>query len=171
MINIRLAVITDAHNLAEIATKTFRDTFLKYNNKEDIDLYCAEKYSEKIQENEILDVNKTTVICEVDKKIIGYAQINWNVLLDKINIEKQAEIQRFYITEEWQGKGIAQELMQFLLHEITARNIKSAWLGVWEKNSRAITFYKKFGFDEISEHVFILGSDKQRDIILNKLII
>ena len=46
------------------------------------------------------------------------------------------------------------------------RNTDIAWLGVWEENSRAIAFYKKFNFEEAGEHVFSLGSDPQRDIIL-----
>jgi ribosomal protein S18 acetylase RimI-like enzyme len=41
-----------------------------------------------------------------------------------------------------------------------------AWLGVWERNTKAIAFYKKFGFHEVGEHVFPLGTDAQRDIVM-----
>ena len=40
------------------------------------------------------------------------------------------------------------------------------WLGVWEHNPRAIAFYRKYGFREVGEHVFQLGRDPQRDLIL-----
>jgi ribosomal protein S18 acetylase RimI-like enzyme len=40
------------------------------------------------------------------------------------------------------------------------------WLGVWERNPRAIAFYRKFEFREAGEHVFPVGNDPQRDIVL-----
>lgn len=42
------------------------------------------------------------------------------------------------------------------------------WLGVWERNPRAIAFYRRSGFVEVGEHVFQLGSDPQRDVIMAK---
>ena len=40
------------------------------------------------------------------------------------------------------------------------------WLGVWERNPRAIAFYRKAGFVEVGSHTFVLGSDPQRDLVL-----
>jgi RimJ/RimL family protein N-acetyltransferase len=40
------------------------------------------------------------------------------------------------------------------------------WLGVWERNPRAIAFYRKFGFVEVGDKVFPLGTDPQRDIVM-----
>ncbi len=40
------------------------------------------------------------------------------------------------------------------------------WLGVWEHNPRAVAFYRKKGFRVVGDHVFQLGSDPQRDLIM-----
>ncbi|OYY07322.1 MAG: GNAT family N-acetyltransferase, partial [Sphingobacteriia bacterium 35-36-14] len=40
------------------------------------------------------------------------------------------------------------------------------WLGVWEKNSRAIRFYEKNGFKIFSSHLFTLGNDIQTDLLM-----
>lgn len=40
------------------------------------------------------------------------------------------------------------------------------WLGVWEENPRAISFYKKNGFIEFDKHNFQLGDDAQTDILM-----
>ena len=37
------------------------------------------------------------------------------------------------------------------------------WLGVWEHNHRAITFYEKMGFTIFDRHIFLLGQDVQYD--------
>ena len=40
------------------------------------------------------------------------------------------------------------------------------WLGVWEKNEKAIRFYNKNGFYKISTHTFVIGDDAQTDYIM-----
>jgi ribosomal protein S18 acetylase RimI-like enzyme len=42
------------------------------------------------------------------------------------------------------------------------------WLGVWEHNEHAISFYKKFGFEQFGDHIFMLGNDAQTDLLLKK---
>jgi ribosomal protein S18 acetylase RimI-like enzyme len=37
---------------------------------------------------------------------------------------------------------------------------------VWERNPKAIAFYRKNGFRVVGEHSFMLGRDQQRDLIL-----
>jgi ribosomal protein S18 acetylase RimI-like enzyme len=40
------------------------------------------------------------------------------------------------------------------------------WLGVWERNLKAIAFYRKCGFQIVGDHPFVLGRELQRDLIL-----
>jgi RimJ/RimL family protein N-acetyltransferase len=56
--------------------------------------------------------------------------------------------------------------MATCLAEITARGADVAWLGVWERNPRAIAFYRKWGFAEVGAHTFVVGDDPQRDLVL-----
>ena len=44
------------------------------------------------------------------------------------------------------------------------------WLGVWKKNSAAITFYKKQGFEEFGEHVFHFSGEEQVDLVMRLLV-
>ena len=37
------------------------------------------------------------------------------------------------------------------------------WLGVWEKNPRAIAFYTKQGFALAGTHSFVMGDEAQTD--------
>ena len=72
----------------------------------------------------------------------------------------------FYVVADWHGRGVAKELMTAALEEMKVRGTDVVWLGVWEKNPRAIAFYQKLGFTEIGEHSFLLGNDLQRDVIM-----
>ena len=66
------------------------------------------------------------------------------------------------------GKGVAQRLMNECLTSARDMGARYIWLGVWERNPRAIAFYRKAGFQEIGEQYFQLGSDRQRDIVMGR---
>ena len=42
------------------------------------------------------------------------------------------------------------------------------WLSVWQKNKKAINFYRKNGFRENGTHPFVIGHDEQIDYIMSK---
>jgi diamine N-acetyltransferase len=56
--------------------------------------------------------------------------------------------------------------MRSSISALEERGCDVAWLGVWEKNPRAIAFYRKLGFSEVGEHAFQLGTDSHRDVIM-----
>jgi uncharacterized protein YjhX (UPF0386 family) len=43
-------------------------------------------------------------------------------------------------------------------------------LGVWNRNVRAITFYRRSGFKDVGTHEFKLGSDPQIDQVMERVI-
>ncbi|HAN77391.1 MAG TPA: GNAT family N-acetyltransferase, partial [Bacteroidales bacterium] len=76
------------------------------------------------------------------------------------------EIERIYILKEFHGKQIGQLLYDKAIEIGQQQNADFVWLGVWEKNLRAIAFYKKNGFEEFDKHFFRLGNDLQTDILM-----
>lgn len=53
--------------------------------------------------------------------------------------------------------------MDAALDAARARGAQTFWLGVWERNPRAVAFYAKYGFVRVGEHTFALGGDAQTD--------
>jgi ribosomal protein S18 acetylase RimI-like enzyme len=47
-----------------------------------------------------------------------------------------------------------------------AAGAHTLWLGVWERNQRAIAFYRKSGFADVGTQIFVLGTDHQHDLVL-----
>ena len=80
--------------------------------------------------------------------------------------EVPGEIQRLYVARDYHGRGVAHDLMKACLDEMTRHGSDVVWLGVWERNPRAIAFYRKFGFKEAGHHVFAPGNDPQRDVVM-----
>ena len=83
---------------------------------------------------------------------------------------KPIELVRLYASREWIGRGVGAALMRACLEEARGAGYETIWLGVWERNARAQTFYEKWGFRAVGEHVFQLGSDPQRDILMERLL-
>jgi diamine N-acetyltransferase len=165
---IRRSIQDDAASLAGLAERTFRETFAADNNAQDMDQHCNQAYGLEIQTLEILDPHIDTFVCEQDKELIAYAQLHWQEAPSCVKAIKPVEIRRFYLDSAWHGQGIANALMTHLLEFASSKNADQVWLGVWEHNPRAKRFYQKMGFLEVGDHVFQLGSDPQRDLILSR---
>lgn len=163
---LRKAGLDDARALAEVAESTFRDTFAAQNTEGDMRLHCERSYGEALQAAEIASPDRVTWLAEEEGRLVGYAQVRWAEAPDCVAARKPGEIQRLYVVKDWHGRGVAQALMQACLAAIRDRGADVAWLGVWERNPRAISFYRKFGFAEVGAHVFPLGQDPQRDIVM-----
>jgi len=75
-----------------------------------------------------------------------------------------------YVSKRQQSQGIGTMLMLKAIDLARARQSPFIWLGVWEKNTKAIAFYTQLGFEEYGEQHFQLGSDRQRDILMKLLL-
>ena len=80
------------------------------------------------------------------------------------------EISRFYVDRRHHGRGIAQALMAEAYQAAGELGGKTIWLGVWERNPRAIAFYAKSGFVDVGSHPFLVGSDLQTDRVMVRVI-
>ncbi|HET9906153.1 MAG TPA: GNAT family N-acetyltransferase [Anaerolineales bacterium] len=164
--NIRYGTTADATMLSELGAKTFYDTFAKDNTPENIGTYLKRSFSPELQFDELSSPDNIFLIVESEEVPIGYAQLILNSKDDAIQRARPLEIRRIYALQEYLGKGVGKELMRATINEARQRGCDSVWLGVWEKNQRAIDFYKKWGFREVGTHLFSVGDDPQNDFIM-----
>jgi ribosomal protein S18 acetylase RimI-like enzyme len=171
MPRIRIAVRQDAAQLAQLAERTFRDTFASENTAKDMELHCRNSYGEAQQAAEIENPAILTLLCEEGDALVGFAQLRWRSETPSVVAAVPGEIYRLYVDRAWHGRGIAQHLMQASLDALADRGCDAVWLGVWERNPRAIAFYEKSGFVAVGSHVFTVGTDAQRDVIMTRSLI
>ena len=166
VIVIRPAKSSDAASLAAIAERTFRETFAIDNSEENIDLHCARKFSAEIQGEEISDPQLTTLLADVGGELVGFAQLRLAHATACVKGDRPAELHRIYVSSAWHGRGVANDLMRAVYAAAARAGSDFIWLGVWERNLKAIAFYRKCGFSVVGDHPFMLGRDRQRDLIL-----
>jgi len=135
-----------------------------------MNLHCAAHYSETLQCREILDPAMQTLVCQESGQLIGFAQLRSGPGPECLCAQQPAELQRLYVSKAWHGRGVAQDLIAAATALAGASGADQIWLGVWERNPRAIAFYRKCGFADVGEQTFKLGTDLQRDIVMRRLI-
>ena len=165
-LRIRRALDDDARALARLAEDTFRATFAATNTAENMRRHCESSYGESIQLAEIRDPNLETWLAEEGGRLVAYAQLRRGRVPAAVVARRPLEILRFYVHSDAHGKGVAQALMTHALGRATESGADVVWLGVWEHNPRAIAFYRKWGFEVVGEHVFMMGDDPQRDLLM-----
>jgi ribosomal protein S18 acetylase RimI-like enzyme len=165
---IRPAAIDDAPALSRLAATTFRETFERENAPEDMARYLAEAFTPEQQAAEIADPASTVLLAEYngesgDTELVGYAHVIAAPVPEAVRGPAPMQLKRIYVARAWHGQGVAQALMAAAIEAARARGARTLWLGVWERNPRAVAFYAKYGFTRVGEHTFVLGSDTQTD--------
>ncbi len=98
----------------------------------------------------------------------GYAYMRENSDASELEGVRAIEIARIYAGQDMIGKGVGNALMAYCVELGRERANDWIWLGVWERNRRAIEFYEKWGFEKFGEHIFMLGHDQQTDWKMKK---
>jgi len=160
---VRYATLADAALLNELGLRTFIETFAHFNRAEDMDAYTSEAFTVERLTAELLDPLATFLIAEVDGLPVGYAKLYEGEAPDCVTGAGPVELARLYVLQDYYGRGVGQALMDGCLNNARAKCYQSIFLGVWEHNERAKAFYRKWGFEHIGDHEFILGRDVQND--------
>ena len=152
--------------LQAIGKETFTETFSSTNSEEDMKSYLEDAFSTEKLKDELTDQNSEFYIAILDGDVIGYLKINHGPSQTDLKDENALEIERIYVLKAFHGKKVGQRLFEKAMEISKQRGVGYVWLGVWEKNSRAIRFYEKNGFVEFDKHTFILGNDEQTDVMM-----
>lgn len=168
MDRIKISKVTsaDISRLQAIGRQTFVETFADQNTAEDMQTYLDNNLSIDKLSDELNNPNSEFYFALVDNKVIGYLKINYGQAQTELKDKSSLEIERIYVLKDFHGKKVGQVLYDKAIDIATQTNAEYVWLGVWEKNPRAINFYKKNGFVEFDKHIFKLGNDEQTDIMM-----
>ena len=167
-ITIRYATSDDAELVAELSRKTFYQTFGHVNTKENMDKFLNEQFSREKLIKEVTEPGNIFLLAFDADAPVGYAGMREGQKFPEFNDKDSLEIARIYAVNTYIGTGVGQQLMRQCIFIAKELKKEIVWLGVWEKNPRAIAFYTKWGFEKFSEHDFLLGDDMQRDWLLMK---
>jgi len=162
--------MNDAKLLTDLSYTTFWDAFAHHpkNAPDDLNHYMRQAFNIEQITAEIEDPQSVFLIAEIDGEPAGYAKLLIDTIEPGITAERPIELNRLYSHQEYIGKGVGQNLMDECVRYAREQNHDVMWLGVWEYNPRAQRFYEKNGFRTVGRHTFVLGSDPQTDLLMQR---
>ncbi len=169
-ITVRQLQISDLEKLQKISIQTFSETFSDENSEEDMQKYFEKKLNLDQLKTELENPNSEFYFAENNGTVLGYLKLNCKDAQTENVLENAMEIERIYVLKEFLRQKIGQLLFEKSLEIAGNHQCKNIWLGVWEKNERAIKFYEKNGFEVFDKHVFVLGTDAQTDLMMKKIL-
>ena len=133
-----------------------------------MEAYCREAFSRPRVRAELEDAASTFLLAFMEDAPppIGYAKLRTGTADASVSGPEPLELHRLYVARDVLGQGVGAALMQASLERARATGRKTLWLGVWEHNDRALSFYRKWGFEVVGGRIFRLGSDEQTDFIM-----
>lgn len=159
----RDATAGDAAAVAAFAARTFVDTFGHLYPPDDLEAFLKAKYSAAVLTEEIADPATRYRLALRDGAIIGYCKMGDVDMA--VSAADALELHRLYVDEHVKGAGVAQTLMEDCLAWARVKGATMLYLSVWEDNHRAQAFYKRYGFEHVGEHKFMVGKTADRDFI------
>ena len=165
-IKIRKVMMWDVEDLQSIGRETFSASFGAENSASDMQKYLDENFNTEKVKSELENPDAEFYFAETDQQVVGYLKINCGNAQTETSLKNALEIERIYVLPKYQGQRVGQLLFNKALEIAKSKAMENLWLGVWEKNPKAIRFYEKNGFVAFGQHVFRLGDDIQTDIMM-----
>jgi len=143
-----------ASELVQMAIPSFLDAHAHSAPKEEIDRFLSIHYSLKAFENELTNPELVYHLVFVDSELAGFSKIILNKDHLATSSKNTTKLDRIYISKNWYGRGLAQQLLRFIIDYSKQRDQQGMWLFTWIENHRAIGFYQKEGFMIVGSHDF-----------------
>lgn len=167
-IQVKKATIDDLHTIQRIGRETFSETFSDSNTEADMNKYLEDSFNEYKVKAELSNPGSLFFVAWEKEEPVGYLKVNFGNAQTEQQDDTALEIERIYVKSSHHGKRVGQLLYEKALEIAEHENNSYVWLGVWEKNPRAIRFYEKNGFTAFDKHIFKMGNDEQIDIMMKK---
>ncbi|WCT15022.1 GNAT family N-acetyltransferase [Mucilaginibacter jinjuensis] len=169
-INLKKVKPSEVQTLLNVSREMFFTAFAHLNTVDDMALYAAKAFTiEKLSE-ELSNPDSHFYFAILNENIAGYIKLNTHTAQTEFQDPQALEIERIYVGAKFQNQQIGKQLLQFAIDKAVENKCEYIWLGVWDANHNAIRFYKRHGFQIFSSHEFMLGNDKQTDLLMKKVL-
>lgn len=130
--------------------KTY-NVVVDFANENDIDeivriegeCFCNEAWSREMIESDFFKRSKYIVARDDFDDVIGY--------LSMLDLDIEGEVLRVAVKKQYRRKGIARQMIEFLVDYLKERGYQKLYLEVKSSNLEAIALYEKLGFVKFNE--------------------
>lgn len=167
----RIATPADAGIVAQLAASVFREAYYSaFELEQQVDEFVAANFTPALLKAELEAGRSWYSLGFVDGVAAGFIKLEPSELPKCVGCRPSIELAKLYVLSSFHGCGIANELMQQGLEHASHTGASQVWLCVWEKNARAIAFYRRWGFEAVGEMEFLWSDVLFRDTVMTRRI-
>lgn len=148
---IRPAVATDVPALAELGPTTFVEAFGAVFPAPAISERMAMIYAPARLGLDLADPAQAWFLAEAEQLAVGFLALHQGPPPVPMAAVRPLEFARVYVRAGWHGRGPGYALMEAGLAEAQRRASDLLWLTAWERNPKALAFYRAHGFRKAGE--------------------
>ncbi|WP_075341246.1 GNAT family N-acetyltransferase [Tenacibaculum agarivorans] len=168
-IEIKQGTSKDLETLAILGRVTFRESHGDYiEDKTNLNAYLDKAFSIETTQKELKDSNNIYFIIYRNKLPVGYVKLVLNAESEFIENPSCCRLERIYVLDEFITQKLGLELFKTTVKKAQELNFDMMWLTVYIKNTRAINFYEKNGFEKVGSISFQINKQGYENPILAK---
>ena len=164
-IDLRPAVPADGPALTALARRVFTETFGANFDAGDLEAHLDHAFGPGGLPAELADPRFPVMMAEEDGVAAAYIKLA-PMALPVDHPPGALEIRQLYVLAPWQGKGVAQLLMDWAIAHARAIGAPAFYLSVWSRGDRAIAFYRRYGFVMAGTAPFTVGARTDEDPVM-----
>ena len=158
--------LDDVAALAGLKARTFVEAFGADNDPAELAAHIAGRFSVEAVAQQLEDPDATTRWLLEGDAPVGYLKVNRGAAQTEAGLDDGLELEQIYVLQSHHGRGLGGRLLRHAIELARAHEVAFVWLSVWEHNANAISLYRHHGFAEFDEHIFLLGNEEQRDLLM-----
>jgi GNAT superfamily N-acetyltransferase len=150
----------DAEALSALCLRIYPQFFL-YLWHEGGTWYQQEKYNASQLRSEIENPNSRYYFIFLDNEPVGYLKINLHATLPDFPSPNGLEVERIYLLQEMQGKGLGRQLMSFAIEQAQNLQKDHVFLYMMDSSLASLKFYEAMGFVKFGRKVLAFPQMKE----------
>jgi ribosomal protein S18 acetylase RimI-like enzyme len=158
----------DIDPLVALARRAFFDAYRETDDHAVIEEYCARAFTSERFESTLADLRAALLVARDAESgaLVGYAQVGESHPPPCVVGPRPIELARLYLSREWIGRGVGSMLMREAVQAARQLDGHTLWLGVYERNPRAMAFYTRFGMKVVGTKPWEWGGEVFQDPVM-----
>lgn len=169
-----VVTVTDpsaAPAIARLAATTFPLACPTHSTPENIAAHIAAELSPERFADWIGSPHRDVMAAQTADGPLGYALVCHGPpdsadVRAAVGDQAVSEVSKMYVLPDHHGSGLAHRLMEAALDAARRHGSATAWLGVNEENLRAVTYYRKTGFEVVGRRTFDMNGAVEHDYVM-----
>ena len=169
-LQITRATVADTESLAQFSRKAFVDAYEKNNRPDYVQQYADTSFSKSAIRADLENPEIVYQMAVLGKNILGYVKLCCHTPTEGVADPDAMQLSRIYVDESKQGLGVGGKLLDAAVTEARDSGHSTIWLAAWEENTRAHRFYERHGYRIVGRTHFMLGPERQEDVVMARAI-